>query len=53
MKERQCLICGQTIEHDEIARALGWDDVTVSLVCAKCASTRVGEEPEQEPPRVQ
>jgi hypothetical protein len=54
MKERRCVICGRKIELDEIARELGWDDVTISLVCAKCASAaRVRDEPEEEPPRRQ
>jgi bifunctional non-homologous end joining protein LigD len=46
-------ICGQKIELDEIARELGWDDVTASLICAKGASIRGNDEPEEDPPRGQ
>jgi hypothetical protein len=49
MNEQRCLICGGPIDLDEIARELGWDDVTHALICARCASVGSDEDPDDGP----
>jgi hypothetical protein len=39
--------------RDEIARELGWDEATLSVICTECASLRVEDDPKEEPTGLQ